>query len=298
MLRRSSLRVRIVVVATGVVALVLATGGWLLASALRSALTGDVAQAAALRSQDLGALAAEENLPDPIAIGEADEALVQVIVGEKVVAASENVAGMQPLEVPLPPTGTTRVVRVPSLPINDDSDAEEFVVAATSVQVEGRTATVLVASTLEGVTEALAEATRLGLLALPALVLVLAAAIWVLVGRTLAPVDAIRAEADAITGSDLHRRVPRARQWQRDRPIGPHPQPHARTARGRLGATTPVRRRRGPRAAHTACQHPHHHRDGTSLSPPHRLGRGGRRRARGCGTHAAAFRAAAPARAS
>jgi signal transduction histidine kinase len=32
--------------------------------------------------------------------------------------------------------------------------------------------------------------------------------LWVVIGRTLAPVTAIRTRADAITGADLHRRVP------------------------------------------------------------------------------------------
>jgi signal transduction histidine kinase len=43
---------------------------------------------------------------------------------------------------------------------------------------------------------------------LPALIAAVAALVWFLVGRALRPVDAIRAEADAITGSTMHRRVP------------------------------------------------------------------------------------------
>jgi signal transduction histidine kinase len=43
---------------------------------------------------------------------------------------------------------------------------------------------------------------------LPALTAIVAAVAWVLVGRALRPVDAIRAEADEITGSTMHRRVP------------------------------------------------------------------------------------------
>ena len=42
---------------------------------------------------------------------------------------------------------------------------------------------------------------------LPALVALVAAVAYVLVGRALRPVEAIRAEVDAITGSTLHRRV-------------------------------------------------------------------------------------------
>ena len=43
---------------------------------------------------------------------------------------------------------------------------------------------------------------------LPALVALVAAVAYVLVGRALRPVEAIRAEVDAISGSTMHRRVP------------------------------------------------------------------------------------------
>ncbi len=208
MLTRFTLRGRIVAIATVLVALVLAVGGWLLASALRSSLAGDVAQAAVLRSQDLAALATRGSLPQPIPITDGDEALVQVIVDGQVVASSENIQGEGPLPIATPPAGATRVSEVASLPIAEDEGGDGFVVASTSVQTGAVTTTIVVASSLEDVGEALAAATQLGLLALPVLVVVLATAIWVLVGRALAPVDAIRAEADAITGADLHRRVP------------------------------------------------------------------------------------------
>lgn len=208
MLSPVSLRTRIVALATVVVIVVLIAGGWLLAFALRQALVDDLARSAVLRSQDLATLAAQGEVPRPIPIGDADEALVQVVVDGQVVAASDNATGQPALTFEAPPAGRTAVGDVPSLPITDDEDEGGFVVAATSVEVTDGVATVYVASSLEDVGETLEEATRLGLVALPVLVVVLGASIWVLVGRTLAPVDAIRSEADAITGTDLHRRVP------------------------------------------------------------------------------------------
>jgi signal transduction histidine kinase len=53
--------------------------------------------------------------------------------------------------------------------------------------------------------DALTERLAVGLPALVALVGVIA---WVLVGRALRPVEAMRAEAEGITGSTMHRRVP------------------------------------------------------------------------------------------
>jgi signal transduction histidine kinase len=46
------------------------------------------------------------------------------------------------------------------------------------------------------------------LIGLPAVIAIVAAVAWVLVGRALRPVDAIRAEVDEISGSTMHRRVP------------------------------------------------------------------------------------------
>jgi signal transduction histidine kinase len=58
---------------------------------------------------------------------------------------------------------------------------------------------------MAGTVDALRRALVIGL---PALVALVAAIAFVLVGRALRPVEAIRAEADAITGSTIHRRVP------------------------------------------------------------------------------------------
>ena len=46
------------------------------------------------------------------------------------------------------------------------------------------------------------------LIGVPILVLLVGALAWYLAGRALRPVEAIRAEAAAITGSTMHRRVP------------------------------------------------------------------------------------------
>lgn len=135
----------------------------------------------------------------------------------QVVASSENIADAPAPELEAPPPGSTTVTGVASLPITDDDDEGGFLVAATTVATPDGVITVYVASSLEDLEETLEEATDLGLRALPVLVLVLAGGIWVLVGRTLAPVEAIRAEADAITGSDLHRRVP---ERERDDEVG------------------------------------------------------------------------------
>ena len=84
---------------------------------------------------------------------------------------------------------------------------------------------------------------------------VLARWCWCLVGRTLRPVEAIRAEVATIGGRDLDHRVPEPRRRRRDRPPGPHHERHARPARRRRPTAAAVRRRRLPRAAQPADPH-------------------------------------------
>ena len=68
--------------------------------------------------------------------------------------------------------------------------------------------TVTGAAPVDQVSRSIVALRRALLFGLPALVAVVAAVAYVLVGRALRPVEAIRAEVDAITGSTLHRRVP------------------------------------------------------------------------------------------
>ncbi len=108
------------------------------------------------------------------------------------------------IDLPRPAPGGTTVHRVGSLPIDDDD--EGFVVAGTTTG-DGAV-TVWVATSLEDVEEAVARAGGSAWLVLPIAVVLLAATTWVLVGRALAPVEAIRREAEAISGTALDRRVP------------------------------------------------------------------------------------------
>jgi signal transduction histidine kinase len=68
--------------------------------------------------------------------------------------------------------------------------------------------TVTAAAPVDQVTRSVDALRETLLIGLPAVIALVAAVAWVLVGRALRPVDAIRAEVDEITGSTMHRRVP------------------------------------------------------------------------------------------
>jgi signal transduction histidine kinase len=70
------------------------------------------------------------------------------------------------------------------------------------------TFTVVGASPLDGVTSSISTLKRALAFALPLLVALVGALAWFVTGRALRPVDAIRAQVDAITASSLDRRIP------------------------------------------------------------------------------------------
>ncbi len=67
---------------------------------------------------------------------------------------------------------------------------------------------IVVAEPLRDVDRAFAVQAAVFLVSIPALIALLAGLIWVVVGRALKPVEAIRREVETISGDDLHRRVP------------------------------------------------------------------------------------------
>lgn len=67
---------------------------------------------------------------------------------------------------------------------------------------------IVVAEPLRDVDRAFAVQAVVFLVSIPALIALLAGLIWVVTGRALKPVDAIRREVETISGDDLHRRVP------------------------------------------------------------------------------------------
>lgn len=85
--------------------------------------------------------------------------------------------------------------------------AERLRVAALPVDGASEVAVLVVADDLTDTDEALRRLGTTLLVSIPLLVIVLGAAVWVVTGRALRPVDALRREVDDITAADLHRRV-------------------------------------------------------------------------------------------
>lgn len=199
--RVGSVRVRTTVGATAVAGVALLAGSILMVVLLRGTLTTEVNRTVLLRAAEVvTVLSSSVEVPVVLPVAADDEQVIQVLDADgTVVAASANVAGLPPV-VLLQPGGRARV----DVPIDEDP----FLAIATAAPRPDGDFIVLVARSLDDVNESAAVVTRLLALGLPALLAVVAFTTWRVVGRALAPVEAIRAEVDEISGTGLHRRVP------------------------------------------------------------------------------------------
>ena len=208
---RLSLRARMVLLAGVTVTVVLVVATVLLGAALRASLVDNLAQVAVVRAHEVAELARQSLLPPTLPVVDDDEAFVQVVRGGEVIAASGNVAGLPAIREPSPRPDDVAVQDVRRLPYADEDDDESeggFLVAALTTATPDGATTVYTGASLEDVQETLAEAAGIAAAGLPLVVVALAASMWLVVGRTLAPVEHIRAEAEGIGGSELSRRVP------------------------------------------------------------------------------------------
>jgi signal transduction histidine kinase len=204
--RLGTVRVRTTVAAVLVVGMAMAVGALVLVTVLRATLTREVRTAAELRGQDVAAvLASDPSGSGPLAVDEADELLIQVLDEQgRVVGASPNATGMAPVARLGP--GESSLLEIPAdAPIEGDG---AFLAVATGADTPLGRRTVVVARSTEAVDETTTAVAGLLAVGLPLLLSVVAVTTWVVVGRALAPVEAIRTEVDTISAAALHRRVP------------------------------------------------------------------------------------------
>ncbi|MBJ7341543.1 ATP-binding protein [Mycolicibacterium sp.] len=197
--RVGTVRAGTTAVATAIVAIALVAGAMVLLTVLRSTLINEVKDAAQAQALEVaGQLDAGQ--PPTLEVAGSDEQLIQVLGPDgSVLASSRNV------------TGEASVARLrpgESAQVLTPLDNEDFVAVAEGAQTPTGPRTVLVARALFGVFETTAVVTGLLVIGLPLLLLVVAVTTWVMVGRALAPVEAIRREVDEISAAQLHRRVP------------------------------------------------------------------------------------------
>ncbi|MGH3458394.1 sensor histidine kinase [Aeromicrobium sp.] len=193
---------RITIAAAALATVAIAVAATILVTTLRASLIDTADMSSKTRASELNAAAARGLLTDVIA-NIAEEGVGQVVADDgKVLAASENVRGAARISQVVPPRGEPEKLIIRNAP--DDDETEDYRVWA----VRGDGVTAYVGTSLEDEREVIFDLTRLMIIGLPLLVAVFAAGTWLMVGRTLRPVEDIRAEVASISHRRLDRRVP------------------------------------------------------------------------------------------
>lgn len=216
LLKSVGIRAQTTIIAVLVVGLSVAAVMGALVITARNSLASQIANNAESRAQDIALLAKLSTVPDPIP-GRGEDLLVQVVDAKgTVIASSASVRGEASLvKVRLEP-GSARTFRVAQLDETGEANGEggadpgvPFLIAAIGVKSAAGTArTVIVAASLnpvQQIVDVLVPRLEVGL---PLIMVVVGFTVWTLTGRALRPVEAIRAEAEALSAASLDRRVP------------------------------------------------------------------------------------------
>ena len=207
---RVSLRTRIAATAAIVISAILAVGGLSILISLKAELVGGVDQVTRIRAEEIADQLAKSKLPPSLPSTGNTEFYVEVVSQGRLVIASDELGDANRFGLPEQPAGQVKVFGRNQLPLDE---VGPYRITAQGVDTPDGTMTVFVAVSIEDLVEELAEATRKGAIGLVALMVILGGVMWLALQRAIAPMDAIRAQADVITGENLHSRVPESRRF-------------------------------------------------------------------------------------
>lgn len=206
--RSLSIRARAVLGATAAVALALVIAATVFRMQLSRSLTTAIRNEALERAADVAQIAVEQPPPAVLPNEGATVAWIQIVdAHDNVVSSSFNARKLvYPLvsATQLAQRGSPAVHTATGLPINGGATVEVASVRTTTTPA----LTVLVALALTAAESSDQEAVAALLRVFPVLLGLFAIGTWVLIGRALSPVEALRREVDTITATDLRRRVP------------------------------------------------------------------------------------------
>lgn len=205
----ASVRARTTVAAVLIVGLALAVSAVSLLLLVQRSLVRNVDEAAELLAEDIATRAEDGTLVArlPVPGGDKDDDFVIQVVDDagRVLAASQNFVGREPVSTHRPPVDDDWITTVHGLPVDPDHD---FRLVAVRSPTPSGLVTVYVASELEQVKETVDSVRRAVRVGAPTLLALAGLLVWVLVGRALRPVESIRSQVAEISASALDRRVP------------------------------------------------------------------------------------------
>jgi len=196
--------VRITLAALVVVAVTLAVGGTALVWQLHRSLESNLAASTSREAGEIARQVAGGSLHE---LDEVHPDLAIQVVDDrgKVVAQTPDISVHRPVSGTRPPVGTQAAV--PTGVVVHGADDPGLTIATTVATPTGRR-TVYVVTSTESVEDSTHDVALPLAIFLPLLAVLAGVFAWLLAGRALQPVEAIRAEVAEISGGGLHRRVP------------------------------------------------------------------------------------------
>lgn len=207
-LDRLTLRSRMVLAAAMAVGVVAVVAGLLVLTSVHRELIDSADQVGEVQADQIAELARQGTLPPKLVTSNDVVVAAQVIQDSTVISATGNATDPGFFPVPRQRPGSDEVMGVPRLPIDESGP---FRVTALGAQTPQGPVTVFVAVDIEGINDAVTAFVRDGLVALVLLLMAVSVICWLVIGRTLSPVDAISRRAELITGQRLEQRVPEPR---------------------------------------------------------------------------------------
>ena len=206
--RQRGIRLQSVAAAVVVVSVALLVAGFGLLYVLRGNLEATARTAATTRGAEVAAMVRTQGVQNA---GQAIQAesrsgqLVQILSADGTVAGSSSqVVRSTPMSAQRPATGKTTISEED---LDHVGPGGEWVVSSTGVSADDTRYVVQVAVPIEGPRETLKTVGLFLLVLSPALVLAVAIAVWIMVGRALRAVERIRAEVATIDDQRLSQRV-------------------------------------------------------------------------------------------
>ncbi|MDH3308065.1 MAG: HAMP domain-containing histidine kinase [Acidimicrobiia bacterium] len=195
-----SIRFRITALATTAVAIALLVAGTALVLLQRSSIIATLDSGLTQRADDITTLVSSGS-PVSLAQG-SNEGFAQLVGPDaKVLISTANLAGAPPLDIGTTAEDGDVFATITGLPVDDDS----FRVLTRRLDDIG---VLHVGTTFDVVEESTSALLGALTATVPLLLVSLALMTWWLVGRTLRPVEDLRAQVAEIGATDLHRRVP------------------------------------------------------------------------------------------